>query len=337
VVTDSSAAATATVQLSYLSQGFDWSANYVAHVAGDGRTLDLFAWLTVANGGSQGFADAGTQAVAGGLHREAAARLPKGLPPALNLKCWPMDITSTHPKWGIDRIVAEDIGLFPDTNLAESLQRVAGVRMNRFAAPAPPPPPPMMAQQEELGDLKLYRIPEPVTVAAQSRKQVAMIDRKGIRFDRIYTGAFNGGGYQPGTSQPAALMLRTENRDTKGLGLPLPAGRVAIFEGAGETPMLVGESNLRDRAIGDEVEFGAGMSSDVRYATISGPRSRRQAPFTVRVTNARSTPETFELAMPAGIASTSAALIEHKGRKVWRVIVPANGDASLSLVLKTQR
>jgi hypothetical protein len=196
-----------------------------------------------------------------------------------------------------------------------------------------------MAQQEDLGDLKLYRIPEPVTVAAQSSKQVAMIDRKGIRFDRIYTGDFNGTAYgQPGmlSSRPAALVLRTENRDTKGLGLPLPAGRVAIFEASGETPMLVGESDLKDRAIGDEVEFGAGMSSDVRYLTTSGPRSRRRAAFTVQVTNARSTPETFELVMPAGITSTSAALVEHKGRKVWRVIIPANGDASLSLVLKTQ-
>ena len=196
----------------------------------------------------------------------------------------------------------------------------------------------MMAQQEELGDLKLYRVPEPVTIAAQSSKQVAMIDRKGVRFDRRYTADFNGAGYgKPGDSRPTALVLRTENRDTKGLGLPLPAGRVAIFEAAGETRMLVGESNLKDRAIGDEVEFGAGASSDIRYAITSQVRTRKSAPFTVRVTNARPTPETFELARPpTGIASTSSALVEHKGRKVWRVIVPANGDVSLSLVLKTR-
>jgi len=196
----------------------------------------------------------------------------------------------------------------------------------------------MIAQQEALGDLKLYRIPEPVTVAAQSSKQVAMIDRKGIRFDRVYTGTFGSTYNQPSPSpsRPAALVLRTENRDTNGLGLPLPAGRVAVFEAAGAEPMLVGESDLKDRAVGDEVEFGVGMSSDVRYVIAPQPRSRRRMPFTVRVTNARSTPESFELAMPEKIASTSAALIERKGHKVWRVVVPANGDASLSLVLKTR-
>ncbi len=103
VTTDTAKATQATIQLSYLAQGFDWSANYVARVADDGKTLDLFAWLTVANGGSQGFAGASTQAVAGGLHRENAAALPEGPPPELHLQCWPMDITSTYPKWSIER------------------------------------------------------------------------------------------------------------------------------------------------------------------------------------------------------------------------------------------
>ncbi|HEY6126288.1 MAG TPA: TonB-dependent receptor plug domain-containing protein, partial [Steroidobacteraceae bacterium] len=34
----------------------------------------------------------------------------------------------------IDGIVAEDIGKFPDTNLAESLQRISGVSINRTAS-----------------------------------------------------------------------------------------------------------------------------------------------------------------------------------------------------------
>ena len=59
-----------------------------------------------------------------------------------------------------------------------------------------------MAEQEELGDLKLYRIPEPVTVAAQSRKQVAMIDRKKVRFDRIYTEEFDAFDYDKDDTDP---------------------------------------------------------------------------------------------------------------------------------------
>ncbi len=47
-----------------------------------------------------------------------------------------------------------------------------------------------------------------------------MIDRKGVAFDRIYTGIFNGPLYGqpfPMPSQPAGLVLRTENKEAKGL------------------------------------------------------------------------------------------------------------------------
>ena len=50
--------------------------------------------------------------------------------------------------------------------------------------------PVMQAQQEELGDLKLYRIPEPVTVAARSQKQVALLQRPGVQVRTLYRARF---------------------------------------------------------------------------------------------------------------------------------------------------
>ncbi|TGX55211.1 hypothetical protein E5A73_07265 [Sphingomonas gei] len=343
VTTDSAADATVTVQLSYLAQGFDWSANYVAQVAEDGETLDLFAWLTVANGGSQGFAGARANAVAGAPNKEAAAVLPKGPVPELHLRCWPMDTTSTYPRWSVERmpptvdgIMAEDVGSFDDI-VVSGMRRRAPMMV---AAPAPAPVPVMMAQQEELGDLKLYRIPEPVTVAAQSRKQVAMIDRKKVGFARVYTGVFRQFGYSPSSGVApnfeAARILRTRNVDEQGLGLPLPAGRVAVFERAREETLLVGESNLGDRAIGEEVEFATGQSSDLRYTIVPRPPSKKRQPFVVEVTNARATPETFEMPIPYKLA-TDATLIERKGVKTWRVVVPANGTARLEFALRLER
>ena len=55
----SPAAQRVTATLTYLSTGFDWASNYVARVREDGKTLDLFAWLTVANSNGESFADAG--------------------------------------------------------------------------------------------------------------------------------------------------------------------------------------------------------------------------------------------------------------------------------------
>ncbi len=197
----------------------------------------------------------------------------------------------------------------------------------------------MTAALEELGDLKLYRIPERVTIAAQSSKQVAMIDRPKIRVERIHTGAFEEFDYDKDDkpeSVAAGLVLRAENREANGLGLPLPAGGVALFEPVGGAPILVAESRLRDRAIGDEVEIGAGESPDLRYVVAARPASDRRKPFAVRVTNARPTPEVFELQIPYKISSASEKLIERKGVKTWRVTVPANGEARLDVALKLE-
>ncbi|GAA0736618.1 hypothetical protein CA233_23030 [Sphingomonas sp. ABOLD] len=334
VTTDSPRAQTVTVQLSYLAQGLDWSATYVAQLGAD-DTLDLFGWMTVVNGGSQAFAEARTSAVAGQPNKEKAARLPRAAAAALRLQCWPMGRTSDAP--------------------------AKGGEVRQMVSPVPPPPPPappapsvdivvtgsrvafapvMMAAQEDLGDLKLYRIPEPVSVAARATKQVALLHRERVQMARIYAGTFQPFAHDPdrdAESGPAEIVLRVENRIEAGLGLPLPAGSVALFAARGEQPVLLGESALKDRAIGDEIELRPGDSSEVRYTIVGKPGSKRRANYRVEVTNALANPVTFELPIPYRDAKAGAPLVSYKGVPTWRVTVPANGTASLDLTLKRER
>src|SRR3546814_16182250 len=74
VTTRSDRAVDATVTLSYLARGFDWSADYVATLGADGSTLDLGAWVTLANGNGTGFPQASTNVVAGRLNRSEERR-----------------------------------------------------------------------------------------------------------------------------------------------------------------------------------------------------------------------------------------------------------------------
>jgi len=221
----------------------------------------------------------------------------------------------------------------------DSTESLSRRRARKMSAAAPITV--MMTGQEELGDLKLYRIPEPVTVAAKSRKQVAMIKRGKVHFDRIYTARFDDFDYDkkdaPRDITLTDMVLRTENSVANGLGLPLPAGAVALFEQSGGTPLLIFESQFRDHAIGDKVEFEAGVSSDLRYRIVAQPPSARRKPFSIRVTNARNTPETFEFLIPFELASASETLVDRMGRKAWRVTVPANGEAMLDFVIKAYR
>ncbi len=318
---------TATVTLSYLASGMDWQADYVASLSEDGSRIDLFAWLTLASSDETSFVDADTQAVAGRINR-AAIRVPPSEGPPLNLQCWPQGTTSDIP--------AEDFA-------REESIVVTGSRMLRMAdaaAPSPPPPPPppppappaIQAVQEELGDLKLYRIPEPVTVAARSQKQVALMQRGGVQVRTVYrqTQPLAGEGW----SAAARRFLVTRNRTQEGLGLPLPAGRIRLFGAHGDRPMLLGQGTIADRAVGEDVEIDLGEAPGVRTETTVALRKvgrRGLRDYVLSVTNDRAEPVAFEAEIVSdGVdVRASSRLARRNGRPLWQVTIPANRRAEL--------
>jgi hypothetical protein len=97
VRTRSGHSAQATVTLSYLASGFDWQANYVANVTESGSKMDLFAWVTLANGDETSFENASTQAVAGRVNREGSDSGPREGGRGIQLRCWPSARTSDIP------------------------------------------------------------------------------------------------------------------------------------------------------------------------------------------------------------------------------------------------
>jgi hypothetical protein len=319
--------ADATVTLSYLATGFDWQANYVAELSPDGKRMDLFAWLTLANADETGFRNASTNAVAGRLNRSSGpAMRPRAEP--LRLECWPAGTTS-------------DVLTVYSVNAEEII--VTGSKIPMSAPPPPPPPammaaPAMMAQQEELGDLKLYRIPEPVTVAAKSQKQVAFLDRDGVKVDTIYRQRLYAGA---AAQQPVMRVLTTRNRKEEGLGLPLPAGGVVLFAKGQERPVLIGRGSVDDNAVGEDVEIEVGAAIAVTTQLSSGPPPPRQGPiravpavtadWELTVSNARPEPIRYEaeLEIGGGSFNPSGRLPRRNGRPLWAVTVPANGQATL--------
>jgi len=57
------------VELSYLTGGLSWKADYVANLSTDGKSLDLNGWVTLTNRSGAGFDDATLQLVAGTVNR----------------------------------------------------------------------------------------------------------------------------------------------------------------------------------------------------------------------------------------------------------------------------
>ena len=307
----------AVVTLSYITNNFDWQANYVGDLSPDGRRLRLFGWLTLANGDETGLRDAATQAVAGKLNRERI-HVPPGSAPPIAINCWPQGKTS-------------DIAL--QASRAEEIV-VTGSRIAQLAGapPPPPPPPPMaerggdvMASEERLGDVRLYRIPIAVTVSARSQKQVALLQRPAVRVEPILRLRAHQG--QLDTALERVLVTR--NRVADGLGLALPAGTVTLFTTQDGRRILVGEGRIDDYTVGEKVE--------IRAATAPGVRARQTmfaseagGGFLLVVTNDSPVAETVEIELPLDARAISGgSLVERDGYRLWRVTLPANGRREL--------
>lgn len=331
IVASSDRAVTATVQLTYMAQGFDWSASYVATVDGDTKSTRLFAWLTVANGGVESFKNARLQVVAGQPRKERNAPRLAQPQPELRLQCWPMDTTSTHPGWGLRYPVPPPPAPVPSMAMdSEGYQEIV-VTGSKIEGRMMSAPVAMKAVQEELGDLKLYRVPERVTVAAQGQKQVAMIDQPDAHFARIYRVVV--GTYDTEAEQ-MPFLLRSKNGEAQGLGLPLPAGHVAVFETLDGFDLLVGETGVRDIAIDEDVELTLGSSPDVTWTLTKTSESKSRQSWTAEITNARSVDIDAEVIVPFELANKPAGLQRGKGGWKLPVRVPANDRASVRYTIK---
>ena len=188
------------------------------------------------------------------------------------------------------------------------------------------------AIQEELGDLKLYRIPEPVTVAANSQKQVALLQKSDVAVETFYRARISP--WMDDDPFQATRILKTRNRKQEGLGLPLPAGGVVLFGGDRERPVLIGEGSVGDRAIGEDVEIEIGNAPGVLVQVIRANVDDDDADYLLVATNDQTRPVRFDAEFD-GVSEKDICrdrkvkLGKRNGHPLWSVTIPANGRVSL--------
>jgi hypothetical protein len=320
-------AVTQQVTLSYLARGFDWAADYTASLSADGKTLDLGAWVTLANGNGVSFPAAHAQVVAGAVNREDGEVAPIYPGEQILAQCWPRGSTSDSP--AILQIArAVPFGF----DGSEESDAVTTRSMRQMLVAAPAALQEIVAtgmkkvQQEQLGDLKLYRVPDRTSVASRQSKQVRLLDRGAVPVTTVYRADLEE--QESGEDEPALIpvhrLLRTKNTLANHLGLPLPSGSVAVFGVRGGARVLEHESALRDLAVNEEVEIDMGESPDVEIkAAVRNDVER------VEITNAGDHELALELrpSLPAGgrVIRADHPVSIKDGRPIFRLEVPANG------------
>lgn len=296
------AGGTYTVVLTYISWGFDWQAHYVATLAGNaprGKVdMALRSWLSLVNDNGESFPDAELLAVAGRLNVTSDFEELADPPEArtLSLTCYPLGSTAAGsavppppaPPPPAPMMAARDEAIV-----------VTGARRMEKVSDSPIA---MVAGEEQLGDLKLYRIPQPVTVASNAMKQVAFLDRDKVEGELEYRGSCTV--YQDSDEpDPMLIVLRTVNDERHGLGVALPMGGASVFEPSSAGDLLIGEPALRDYAEGQDVELELADSSNV-FSLCSKQSEARPTDEThpwiamrARLTNANAQPVKVRLAL----------------------------------------
>ncbi len=263
------------ITLTYLAWGFDWQANYVATInpeetgkkgRGDEFSLQLLSWLTLLNDNDQSFDNANLQIIAGTLNIESDFEGLSDPPIArpLRLTCYPFGSTAAGSPIAYPPPppppAPQAMGA-----MADNMIMVTGSRVRREVMESASPVAVVTAEEENLGDLKLFRVPDRVDVSAKGLKQVAFLNKEEVDARLLYTAQCDPydwiGDY--GDLVSADILLVTKNEEKKGLGIALPQGMLNLFEPTSRGPQLAATSELRDYARGQDIELELGDSAQV--------------------------------------------------------------------------
>ena len=263
--------------------------------------------------------------MAGQLERDEATRPPEVEAKAITPACW-----GRTARYG---------GIPPPAPPAVERRMEAPVALQEMVVTGT-----RKAVQSELGDYKLYTLPEPTTVAARQTKQVAFLDQPAVPFERVYV--YRLGPDTPDPEDEAAapeVVLRLQNKATAGLGKPLPSGTVSVMQAAGDGLVLAGEQRLRDTPVGLPVELTLGRAMDVAVAPRVVSRTeqggRHAVALSVAVANDKPQPVTLELreahiGSDFEIVDASQAPVRQAGDEVWTLRLAPGQHAQLSYTIR---
>ena len=243
LIVESDVAGETEVTISYLTRGLGWEADYRMDMASEATEGSLLGWLTLTNRTSKSFEKVPTAIVAGTLNRADDDYRP-ALPRIFTPNCWARGSTKT----GVRNVVpiVSKMTRFEDGSVAPApvAYSVADFENDEIIVTASK----RQATREDLGDYKLYRTPQPVTVAPMQTKQVAFLSIPNVEADRVF--AFNFPTSEPSAPFGATVEYRVDNSKEGNLAQPLPKGNFRVFtKRANGVPAYLGEDRVDNLAV----------------------------------------------------------------------------------------
>ncbi len=225
--------------------------------------------------------------------------------------------------------------------------------------------------REDLGDYKLYRIDWPTDLNAHQSKQAAFLHAEHVEVERIYSVQFplipaiqyaaaeyrNEDGIPSYIDAQVAVGLRWKNEKSAGLGEPLPAGQVAVFEQGPQGELFAGQGRIKDQPVGSLVEFdfARAMNVSVEHTVEALPEeesedengedgerlAKRVSHHFINRKNIAVKVEVQPLVVPyrwsaPDIKRASQRSERKNGDPLWVITIPAGGESWLSYEIRSR-
>ena len=289
---------TIPTMLTYLTPGLGWTSDYVMLFDEAKGAVDVQGWITLTNTTGTTYKNADVLLVAG------------------------------NPGGGFSRLSRYS----GQDEVADDTMEQAGTESGT---------------RGRLGDYYLYPLAERTTVANAQQKQVSFLDVKNSPGRKAYewTNGWLANNVDP---RSASTVLKFSTSKNGGLGDQLPSGTIRVYmRDAKGDPQFIGESRIAAAPMGSQMSIRTGEAFDVKGTAVVVERKRLssnrwRSAMRYDFTNARNEPVTIDFAQDGLYGDVKVIEQNITGNRVsadrmeWKVLVPANGKASLSAVFDTK-
>lgn len=294
--------------VAYMTEGLSWNADYTATLTPESEEMGLECWATVTNKTGTDYPNAQISFVAGSPNR--AVRESK--------------VGRVRYSYGAAGRVDKDMSGFDMSLMLENQMR-----------------------GQPMGELYAYPYKSNATVRQDQMNRVRMMDSGAVKVKRVYSLSLPGVyrdyteiGGNPDKRITAQMGLNFTNAEKSGLGQPLPAGAIRVYEPDKEGAVrYIGAATMGDTPKDARVNLTLTDVFDVyaRTRQVSAKKidkKRTSREIEVKLSNEKSRPVEVRLVQNFGGTWKMASETSKSGKlnawsNQWTVKVPAGGETVL--------
>jgi hypothetical protein len=242
------------------------------------------------------------------------------------------------------QLVAGDLNRLPEAARYSAAETVRAVPMGKAA---------QQFQQENFSEYHLYSLGRRTSVEDKETKQISLLEGTGVPVEKLFV--VNGQNFyyhnrqNPGSplKDPVMVFYKFKNEEKAGLGIPLPAGNVRVYQKDSKGGLLfIGEDHIDHTPKDEFINVKIGNAFDVvcerkqtDYKSLGSNLWEMEFEITLR--NHKDAPVTVQVNEPIGgdwemLSSTYKATKTGAFAAQFDVPVKANGESVLKYRIRAK-